>query len=36
MAIFDFELAPAEMDEIRRLANPRGRIVNWSGSPDWD
>jgi 2,5-diketo-D-gluconate reductase B len=36
MAIFDFELAPAEMDEIRTLANPRGRIVNWSGSPDWD
>jgi 2,5-diketo-D-gluconate reductase B len=36
MAIFDFELAPAEMDEIHRLANPRGRIVNWSGSPDWD
>jgi 2,5-diketo-D-gluconate reductase B len=36
MAIFDFELAPPEMDEIRRLANPRGRLVNWSGSPDWD
>jgi 2,5-diketo-D-gluconate reductase B len=36
MAIFDFELAPAEMDEIRRLANPRGRIVSWAGSPDWD
>jgi 2,5-diketo-D-gluconate reductase B len=36
MAIFDFELAPAEMDEIRRLANPRGRIVNLAGSPDWD
>jgi 2,5-diketo-D-gluconate reductase B len=36
LAIFDFELAPVEMDEIRRLAHPRGRIVNWSGSPDWD
>jgi 2,5-diketo-D-gluconate reductase B len=36
MAIFDFELAPAEMEEVRRLANPRGRIVNWSGSPNWD
>jgi 2,5-diketo-D-gluconate reductase B len=36
IAIFDFALAPAEMEEIRRLANPRGRIVNWSGSPDWD
>ena len=36
LAIFDFELAPAEMEEIRKLAHPRGRIVNWSGSPDWD
>jgi diketogulonate reductase-like aldo/keto reductase len=36
IAIFDFTLAPAEMEEIRRLANPRGRIVNWSGSPNWD
>jgi 2,5-diketo-D-gluconate reductase B len=36
VAIFDFTLAPAEMEEIRSLANPRGRIVNWSGSPNWD
>jgi 2,5-diketo-D-gluconate reductase B len=36
IAIFDFELAPDEMEEIRKLAHPRGRIVNWSGSPDWD
>jgi 2,5-diketo-D-gluconate reductase B len=36
MAIFDFALAPDEMEEIRKLAHPRGRIVNWSGSPDWD
>jgi 2,5-diketo-D-gluconate reductase B len=36
VAIFDFTLAPAEMEEIRRLANPRGRLVNWSGSPNWD
>jgi len=35
-AIFDFTLAPAEMEAIRQLANPRGRIVNWSGSPNWD
>jgi 2,5-diketo-D-gluconate reductase B len=35
-AIFDFELAPAEMAEITRLAHPRGRIVDWSGAPDWD
>ena len=36
VAIFDFDLAPPEMEEIRRLAHPRGRIVNWSGSPNWD
>jgi 2,5-diketo-D-gluconate reductase B len=36
LAIFDFELAPAEMEQIRRLAHPQGRIVNWSGSPTWD
>jgi 2,5-diketo-D-gluconate reductase B len=35
-AIFDFELTPAEMTEIARLAHPRGRIVDWSGAPDWD
>jgi 2,5-diketo-D-gluconate reductase B len=35
-AIFDFELTPAEVEDIRKLANPRGRIVNWSGSPNWD
>jgi 2,5-diketo-D-gluconate reductase B len=36
MAIFDFTLDPAEMDEIRKLANPQGRIVDWPGSPNWD
>jgi 2,5-diketo-D-gluconate reductase B len=35
-AIFDFELTPAEMQAIRNLAHPHGRIVDWSGSPDWD
>jgi diketogulonate reductase-like aldo/keto reductase len=35
-AIFDFELKAAEMTEIARLAHPRGRIVDWSGAPDWD
>jgi diketogulonate reductase-like aldo/keto reductase len=35
-ALFDFVLSAAEMKEIAALANPRGRIVNWSGSPDWD
>jgi 2,5-diketo-D-gluconate reductase B len=35
-AIFDFELTPAEMAEIGQLAGPRGRIVEWGGSPAWD
>jgi diketogulonate reductase-like aldo/keto reductase len=36
LAIFDFALTPAEMEAVRELAHPRGRIVNWSGAPDWD
>ena len=36
MNIFDFELNADEMDEIRKLADPRGRVVDWSGSPSWD
>ncbi len=36
MAIFDFALSDAEMEEIRKLARPTGRIVNWGGAPDWD
>jgi 2,5-diketo-D-gluconate reductase B len=36
MSIFDFELNPPEMEEIRALANRRGRVVDWSGSPQWD
>jgi 2,5-diketo-D-gluconate reductase B len=36
LAIFDFLLDPAEMQEIGKLANPQGRIVNWSGAPNWD
>ena len=35
-AIFDFKLSAAEMQQIAALANPRGRIVDWSGSPQWD
>ena len=35
-AIFDFKLSDDEMREIRKLANPRGRVVNWGGSPEWD
>lgn len=36
MAIFDFELDPAEMEKIRALANRGGRVVDWSGAPNWD
>jgi 2,5-diketo-D-gluconate reductase B len=35
-AIFDFKLSPAEISEIAALVTPRGRIVDWSGSPNWD
>ena len=36
MAIFDFVLDASEIAQIRELANPRGRIVDWPGSPTWD
>jgi len=36
MDIFDFALTAAEMDEIRKLAHRGGRVVNWSGAPQWD
>ncbi len=36
MAVFDFALTPAEMAEIRALAQPDGRIVDGSWAPDWD
>lgn len=35
-SIFDFELSAAEMKQISALANPGGRMVDWSGSPRWD
>jgi diketogulonate reductase-like aldo/keto reductase len=35
-AIFDFELSAANMKQIAALANPEGRVVDWSGSPKWD
>ena len=35
-AIFDFALDDAEMAAMHALANPRGRIVDWSGAPNWD
>ncbi|MGE0340209.1 MAG: aldo/keto reductase [Xanthobacteraceae bacterium] len=34
--IFDFELTPAEMVEIRGLARPDGRMVKPSWAPEWD
>ncbi len=34
--IFDFELAEAEMAEIRSLASPGGRTQNPSWAPEWD
>jgi 2,5-diketo-D-gluconate reductase B len=36
MGIFDFELDPAEMDEIRGFALKGTRVVDWSGAPNWD
>jgi 2,5-diketo-D-gluconate reductase B len=36
IALFDFELTPAEMAEIFALAHPRGLVVDWSGGPNWD
>jgi diketogulonate reductase-like aldo/keto reductase len=37
-AIFDFALSDDEMERIRALANPHGRVVNYSysGAPKWD
>jgi diketogulonate reductase-like aldo/keto reductase len=38
LTIFDFELSPAEMAEIARLAHRDGRIVDYaySGTPQWE
>ena len=36
LAIFDFELAAAEMAEIAALATRKGRIVDFAFSPQWD
>lgn len=35
-AIFDFELSPAEMSQIRALAKPDGRMINPAWAPAWD
>ena len=34
--IFDFMLADSEMTDIRKLAEPNGRIVKPPQSPKWD
>ncbi|MBR1223255.1 aldo/keto reductase [Bradyrhizobium sp. U87765 SZCCT0131] len=36
LAIFDFALADAEMDEIFALASPTGRLTNFAFAPKWD
>jgi diketogulonate reductase-like aldo/keto reductase len=36
MDIFDFTLTPQEMEEIRGLANPGGRVVDVAFAPKWD
>ena len=35
-ALFDFALSDAEMQEIHRLSGSKGRLVDWSWSPNWD
>jgi len=36
LAVFDFKLSDAEMQEIRKLASPGGRLVDMSSGPKWD
>ncbi|MBN8955058.1 MAG: aldo/keto reductase [Rhizobiales bacterium] len=36
LAIFDFELSRAEMDEVHALAHPGGRVVKAGFAPAWD
>jgi len=36
MAVFDFALRAEEVEEIRGLGRPGGRVVDWQGAPDWD
>jgi diketogulonate reductase-like aldo/keto reductase len=38
LALFDFSLSEAEMNEIASLARRSGRVLNWSfsGSLEWD
>ena len=34
--VFDFTLSDAELNQIRALASPRGRIVTMGSAPEWD
>jgi 2,5-diketo-D-gluconate reductase B len=34
--VFDFTLNDAELNQIRALASPRGRIVTMGSAPEWD
>ena len=34
--VLDFALDEAEMDEVRKLANPDGRMVTMGSAPQWD
>jgi diketogulonate reductase-like aldo/keto reductase len=36
LAVFDFALSDAEMDEIGKLRRPDGRVVNPPHAPKWD
>ena len=36
IAIFDFALSDAEMDEVFALARPGGRLTNFAFAPKWD
>ena len=36
LEVFDFVLDEAEMDEVRKLASPGGRMVTMGSAPDWD
>jgi 2,5-diketo-D-gluconate reductase B len=36
IALFDFALSKDEMQEIHKLAHAKGRIVDWTYSPQWD
>lgn len=36
IGVFDFQFAPQEMADIRELGRQEARVVDWSGSPEWD